>query len=112
MAYDEGLAHRLDEHFEGRSGVEIKKMFGGLCFMVNGHMCCGIVGDTLMARVGPARYDECLSHAHAREMDFTGKPMKGMIYVSPEGIESDEDLIYWVGLCERFVGSLPPKRPK
>ena len=112
MAYDEGLAHRLDELFEGRSDVQLRKMFGGLCYMVRDHMCCGIVGDRLMARVGPERYDECLSHAHAREMDFTGKALKGMIYVLPGGIESDEDLNFWVGQCERFVASLPPRKPK
>ena len=109
MAYDKGLAHRLEEYFEGRSEVESKKMFGGLCFMVNQHMCCGIVGDTLMARVGPEQYEECLSHRHAREMDFTGRSMKGLVYVSPEGIVSDKDLKYWIQLCEQFVESLPPK---
>ena len=73
MAYDEGLAQRLREQFEEYPDVEEKKMFGGLCFMVSNHMCCGIVGDTLMARVGPANYDECLRQEHAREMDFTGR---------------------------------------
>jgi len=80
--------------------------------MVSNHMCCGIVGDSLMARVGPDNYDKCLSHKHAREMDFTGKALKGMIYVSPEGLESDEELEHWLGLCERFVHSLAPKKPK
>jgi len=112
MAYDEGLAHRLREHFQDRLDVEVKKMFGGLCFMVSNHMCCGIVGDTLMARVGPEKYEECLSYQYAREMDFTGKALKGMVYVSPEGIESDEDLVHWVNLCESFIRSLPPKKPK
>lgn len=77
--------------------------------MLNRHMCCGIVGDTLMARVGPEKYAECLSHQHVREMDFTGRAMKGMVYISPEGIESDEDLLYWIQLCENFVDLLPPK---
>ncbi|MCW9017950.1 MAG: TfoX/Sxy family protein, partial [Kangiellaceae bacterium] len=90
MAYDEGLAERLREHSQDHQNVEIKKMFGGLCFMVSRHMCCGIVGDTLMARVGPDKYEECLKRSHAREMDFTGRALKGMVYVSPEGIESDE----------------------
>lgn len=109
MAYDKGLAYRLEEYFEGRPDVEMKKMFGGLCFMVDRHMCCGIVGDTLMARVGPENYETSLTHPHAREMDFTGRAMKGMIYVSTEGIQSDDDLRYWVQLCEQFVESLPPK---
>jgi TfoX/Sxy family transcriptional regulator of competence genes len=109
MAYEKGLAHRLEEYFEGRPEVEIKKMFGGLCFMVNCHMCCGIVGDTLMARVGPDQYEEYLSHPHAREMDFTGRAMKDMVYVSTDGIESDANLRYWIQLCEHFVESLPKK---
>jgi TfoX/Sxy family transcriptional regulator of competence genes len=109
MAYDEGLAARLSEYFGCRSDVEQKKMFGGLCFMVKGHMCCGIIGDTLMARVGPEEYEGCLSRAHAREMDFTGRAMKGMVYVSPEGLLDDKDLHLWVRICEDFVSSLPPK---
>ena len=109
MAYDEGLAERLHDYFEGRDDVEVKKMFGGLCFMVSNHMCCGIVGDTLMARVGPNAYDECLSKKHTREMDFTGKAMKGMVYVAPEGIAEDLDLKRWIETCEKFIKSLPPK---
>jgi TfoX/Sxy family transcriptional regulator of competence genes len=112
MAYDEGLAERVQDCFAGRSDVEDKKMFGGLCFMVSNHMCCGIVGDTLMARVGPEKYEECLKKKYAKEMDFTGKAMKGMVYVLPEGIENDADLASWVAICEAFVESLPPKRPK
>ncbi|MCF2950048.1 TfoX/Sxy family protein [Paraglaciecola aquimarina] len=112
MAYDQGLAQRLTEHFEGNADVESKKMFGGLCFMVCEHMCVGIVGDTLMARVGPDNYQACLNQPYAKEMDFTGKAMKGMVYVTPEGLDSDEELAHWVGICESFVRSLPPKVPK
>ena len=112
MAYDEGLAERLQDYFEGRSDVEIKKMFGGLCFMVSNHMCCGIVEDSLMARVGPEKYEACLKKKYAKEMDFTGKAMKGMVYVSPEGLESDSELESWVDICESFVRSLPPKKYK
>ena len=112
MPYDEGLAERLREQFQDRSDVEEKKMFGGLCFMLSNHMCCGIVKDTLMARVGTDNYKKCLARKHTREMDFTGKAMKGMVYVTPEGIESDTDLAEWVGFCSSFVESLPPKKPK
>ena len=112
MAYDTGLAKRLRVRFKDRADVEEKRMFGGLCFMVSNHMCCGIVGDTLMARVGPSNYEECLRHKHAREMDFTGRAMKGMIYVPPKGIESDSDLTHWVDLCIGFVESLPRKKSK
>ena len=112
MSYDEELAERIREQFQGRTDVEEKNMFGGLCFMVSNHMCCGIVKDTLMARVGPDNYKKCLAKKHASEMDFTGRPMKGMIYVSPEGLESDKNLAMWMKFCIDFVESLPPKKPK
>ena len=109
MAYDEGLAERISALMSRRGDVIEKKMFGGLCYMVSGNMCCGIVKDTLMARVGPDRYEEYLGEEHAREMDFTGRSMKGMIYVSPEGIDADDDLERWVSRCIEFVETLPAK---
>jgi hypothetical protein len=109
MAYDEGVAERLRELFADRTDIVEKKMFGGIAFMLSGSMCCGVVDDTLMARVGPDQYGDALNLPHVREMDFTGRPMKGFIYVSPKGFESDESLRQWVSLCERFCQSLPPK---
>jgi TfoX/Sxy family transcriptional regulator of competence genes len=109
MAYDEGLAHRIREALQHRDDVKEKKMFGGLCFMVSNHMCCGIVGETLMARVGPGNYEKCLQLDFASEMDFTGKAMKGMIYVSAEGLEDDDELTRWVLICTGFIETLPPK---
>jgi len=109
MAYDEGLVERLREVFGDRRDIVEKKMFGGLAFMLSGNMCCGVVGETLMARVGTAQYQAALSRPHAREMDFTGKSMNGFVYVDPQGFESDADLQSWVALCETFVSSLPRK---
>ncbi len=109
MAYDEGLAERLRDLFVDRPGISEKKMFGGLAFMYRGYMLVGIIGDSLMARVGPAEYADAVKHPHVREMDFTGKPMKGYVYVDPAGIELDSDLNKWVGCCIRFNESLPPK---
>lgn len=109
MAYDEGLAERLRDIFAERYDVEEKKMFGGIAFMIHGHMGCGIVDGTLMARVGPDHYAAALHRPHVREMDFTGKAMQGFVYVDPAGFEADEDLRSWVALCEGFVHSLPPK---
>jgi len=109
MAYDEGLAERLRDVFADRRDVVEKKLFGGMAFMLRGHMCVGIVDDALMARVGPDQYEDALKRPHAREMDFTGRPMKGFVYVSPEGFESDKDLQRWVSTCRRFVETLPPK---
>ena len=110
MAYDEALAGRLRNLFGQRSDVVEKKMFGGLCFMVSEHMCCGISGNTLMARVGPDMYKTCLKEPHVKEMDFTGKPLKGFVYVQPKGIAKDSDLSAWVDKCLDFVNSLPPKK--
>jgi hypothetical protein len=78
--------------------------------MNRGHMRCGVVGETLIARVGPNEYDKALKKKHVREMDFTGKPMKGFIYIDPAGFESDKDLQYWVTLSETYAKSLPPKK--
>jgi len=112
MSYDEGLAERIREHFQERDDIEEKKMFGGLCFMISNHMCCGIVKDTLMLRVGPENYESCLTMNHASEMNFTGRAMKGMVYISPKGFDSDKDLSEWLNICTDFVNTLPPKQPK
>ena len=112
MAYDEGLSERIQDYFEDRPGVTDKKMFGGLCFLINGNMCCGIVKDELMLRVGPDGYDDALAQPHAREMDFTGRALKGMIYVACEGFEEDEDLAAWLERAARFAESLPSKSAK
>lgn len=109
MAYDEEIANRIREALAQQDGVDEKKMFGGLAFMVHGHMCCGALGDEIMVRVGPDQYEAALAQPHARAMDFTGKPMRGMVYVGPEGIASDEDLAAWVGRGLAFVTGLPPK---
>lgn len=110
MAYDKGLAQRVREILQDSPNVEEKKMFGGLCFMVNRHMCCGVLDDKLMARVGPDRYENLLQKEHAQIMDFTGKPMKGMIYVEPEGLKSDNNLTEWVDACLNFIHTLPEKK--
>ena len=109
MAFDEGVAERLREVFEGRSDIIEKRMFGGIAFMHSGNMCCGIVNDALMARVGPDAYGDALSRPHARQMDFTGKAMKGFVYVDPAGFAADDQLRDWIALCEKFTDSLPPK---
>ena len=109
MAFDEGVAERLREPFEGRFDIVEKKMFGGIAFMHSGNMCCGIVGDELMLRVGPDAYAGALEQKHARAMDFTGKPMRGMVYVAEAGIENDGKLAKWVARGVAFAGALAPK---
>ena len=109
MAYDEGVAERLRDVFHARPDIEEKKMFGGIAFMHGGNMCCGIVDDMLMARVGPEAYAEALQQPHAREMDFTGKALKGFVYVAAEGFTEDKQLREWIEKCLSFTSSLPPK---
>ena len=109
MAYDEGLAQRLRESLEGRSGLSEKKMFGGLAFLIHGNMCLGVSGEELMVRVGADAYEEALAQPAAREMDFTGRPLRGFVYVGTEGFESDEDLRTWVERGLGFADSLPRK---
>lgn len=109
MAYDEGIAERLREVFAARSDIEEKKMFGGVAFMHAGNMCCGIVDDMLMARVGAEAYADALQRPHAREMDFTGKALKGFVYVEADGLAEDDQLRQWTDSCLSFTSSLPPK---
>ena len=109
MAYDEAIAARVRSAFDLDPLVTERKMFGGVAFMVDGNMACGIVGDEIMVRVGPDSYEDALSRPHARPMDFTGRPMRGMIYVARPGFESDQDLAAWVESGASFARSLPPK---
>ncbi|MCH7618007.1 MAG: TfoX/Sxy family protein [Chloroflexi bacterium] len=109
MAYDEALAARIRSAFEGQPGLAEKKMFGGVAFMVGGNMACGVTSDELMVRVGPDNYEDALSRPHARPMDFTGRPMRGMVYVARPGFQSGQDLAAWVESGASFARSLPPK---
>ncbi len=109
MAYDEQLAERIRVALARHPGLTERKMFGGIAFMLNGNMCCGIVKDDLMVRVGPQAHDEALAQPHARPMDFAGRPMKGMVYVGPAGLRSDSALAAWVQRGVDFAATLPPK---
>jgi TfoX/Sxy family transcriptional regulator of competence genes len=110
MSYDETTADRVRRVLSRRDDVVEKRMFGGLCFMVNGSMCCGLTNAALMVRVGPDRYDEVLAEPHARPMDFTGRPLAGMVYIDPRGYESDEALARWVQRGVDFASALTAKR--
>lgn len=102
MAYNEQLANRVRELLVGQSDVEEKNMMGGLTFMVNGKMCVGVLGDELMCRIDPAVYETALEERGCREMNFTGKTMKGFVFVSEEGTDTQKGLEYWVGLALEF----------
>jgi TfoX/Sxy family transcriptional regulator of competence genes len=109
MGYSESLASRVREILAEGGDVAERKMFGGLAFMVNGHMCCGITRDDLMLRLGPDRAAEALEEPHVRPMDFTGRPMKGYVYVATPGLRTEAKLRRWVRLARDFVDTLPPK---
>jgi TfoX/Sxy family transcriptional regulator of competence genes len=109
MAYDETVAKRVRSALGKTPDVVEKKMFGGIAFMVRGNMCCGVIGDRLMLRVGPDGYEAVLSRPHATPMDFTGRPMKGMVYVEPAGFASAGDLKAWIARAMEFTLSLPVK---
>jgi TfoX/Sxy family transcriptional regulator of competence genes len=109
VAYDEGLAHRVRELLGEDEELRERKMFGGLAFMYRGNMACGVIGEDLMVRVGPEAWEEALEHPHARQMDFTGKSMKGMVYVDTSGTAEDDDLREWVTRGILFARSLPAK---
>lgn len=109
MAYDEAFAERIRQTVGGRAGVTEKKMFGGLAFLLDGKMFCGIAKDELVVRVGAARYEEALRRPHVRPMDFTGRPMRGYVYVGAQGRRGDE-LAGWIALGIACVQSLADGR--
>ena len=109
MAFDESLAARIRAALERTKGVEEKKMFGGIGFLLVGNMLVGVWKDSLIARIGPDAYDDALLEPHVKEFDITGKPMKGWVMVEPEGVEDDDPLKDWIRRAEAFVGTLPVK---
>ena len=109
MAYDESLADRIRHALGRKKGIEEKKMFGGLCFLLNGHMLVGVLKISLIARVGPEQGDDALLEPHVKKMDITGKPMKGWIMIEPEGVAEEAAVKEWVQRAVKFVGKLPAK---
>lgn len=98
MTYDEKLAIRIRKSLKGKRSITEKKMFGGLAFLQNGKMFCGIINDDLVVRTGPENYEKALARPHTRVMDFTGKPMKGFVYVGPAGCKTGKALSEWICL--------------
>ncbi|MGH3094038.1 MAG: TfoX/Sxy family protein [Gaiellaceae bacterium] len=109
MAYDEELALRVRGLLSDRDGISERRMFGGLSFLLHGHMFCGVLGDELVVRVGGEQSATALEQPHARPMDFTGRPLKGYVYVAAEGTAADDALRAWVDRGAEFADSLPPK---
>ena len=109
MAYDPSLAGRVRKVLSNRRGVSEKEMFGGIAFLLGGHMFCGIVKDDLMVRIGPDGHEAALKEPHVRPMDFTGQPMKGYVFVAPDGCRSPAALARWVGRGAEFAATLPAR---
>jgi TfoX N-terminal domain len=108
MAYSEELATRVRSLLSGRDDVEERPMFGGLTFMVCGHMCCGVNTDELIVRLGLVDAEAALARPHARPMDLTGRPMRGFVTVAPDGLKGAA-LRRWVRMAIANVEAMPAK---
>jgi TfoX/Sxy family transcriptional regulator of competence genes len=111
VAYDEELADRIRDVLPDPGLVQEKKMFGGLVFMRSGHMCCGVLKEELMLRLGPDGARRALTQRHVREMDFTGRPSMNMVLVDQAGLEGDA-LAQWVEEASAWIDTLPPRPAK
>lgn len=109
VAFDEGMAERIRDQMGDDLSLSERKMFGGLAFLSHGNMCFGVVGDDLLVRVGPESYTASLALPHAREMDLTGRPMRGIVVVDSSGLGEDDALRGWLDRGLAFTDSLPPK---
>ena len=109
MAFDAKLAERVRDELGERAGIMEKKMFGGIAFLLNGNMCCGVHGEELIVRLAPEETDAMLAKAHTRLFDLTGRPMRGWILVAPAGLSTGAGLAGWVRLALDYANSLPAK---
>jgi TfoX/Sxy family transcriptional regulator of competence genes len=109
MSFDEKLAARIRTHLGKRTGVAERKMFGGITFLLQGNMCCGVHRDSLIVRLGPEEADRALAEPHTRVFDLTGRPMKAWVEVDPKGVATDAQLMKWVDRAAQWAGSLPSK---
>ncbi len=112
MAYNQALAEKIRRVVATQKGMSEKAMFGGIAFLEKGKMVVGVQGDSLMARIGPEAYEDVLQTPHVKPMIFTGKPMRGFIYVSQKGWSNDSTLKKWVSMSREYVATLPLKKKK
>jgi hypothetical protein len=110
VAYDEKLAGRVRALLGGKRGVTEKKMFGGIAFLLRGKMCCGVLNSDLVARVGAENYATAVKRRHARPMNFTGRSIKGFVYVGPGGTRTTRDLQRWLGECNALASVFANRR--
>jgi hypothetical protein len=109
MAFDEELAARIRRRLVRQAGVSEKKMFGGLAFLLNGNMCCGVHKREMIVRLDPGRVAEALAQPHTRIFDLSGRPIKGWILVKPPGVADDAAVAKWLRLATSYAASLPAK---
>jgi TfoX/Sxy family transcriptional regulator of competence genes len=109
MAFDEALAERIRGALARKKGIEEKKMFGGIGFLLNGNMLVGVWKDTLIVRLDPEGYDDALLEPHVGEFNITGRAMKGWVLVAPKGVEDAGQVKAWIQRAVKFVGKLPKK---
>ena len=109
MAFDEALAGRIRQRLARRKNIEERKMFGCICFLLNGNILVGVWKDSLIARLGPDQGENALLEPHVKAFNITGKPMKNWILVEPEGVVEDDQLKDWIQRAVKFVGKLPGK---
>lgn len=109
MAAKEELASRIRKVLAKQRGVTEQAMFGGICFMIRGHMCCGTLKQNLVVRLGPERYEHALAKPHVRPMNFTGRPLRGFVFVGPQGTHTQRALAYWIEQGIAYVQTLPAK---
>ncbi len=109
MAFDQKLAERIRKRLGKRRGMVEKQMFGGLAFLLNGNLCCGVHGQELIVRIAPAETDQDLSQRHTHIFDLPDRPMKGWILVRPAGLTTDAALAKWIRAGMKYVTSLPSK---
>ena len=109
MAYSESLAARIRQAFGRTRGLVEKKMFGGVGFLLHGHMCVGVWKNSLIVRLDPAEAEPLLAEPHVRPFDITGRPMKGWLLIEADGLETDEQLQAWLARSKDFVRGLPAR---
>lgn len=109
MAFNEDVAERIRQALARKKGIEEKKMFGCICFLINGNALAGVWKDRLIARLGPDEGEAALREPHVRAFDITGRAMRNWVAVEPEGIEDDDQLKDWIQRAVKFVGALPAK---
>ncbi len=109
MAFNFEVAGKIRTELQGIAGLSERKMFGGIAFMIDGNLACGVQGESLIVRVGPERHSEALAQPHARPFDFSGRPMSGWVYVDPDGYASAQDFKKWIQWGVEYASSLPRK---